>query len=100
MAEDLVTIHVTDGDIKQGRYNADHRDGCDMIIQICPLALAVRREWHPEAWVGPHHIGVGLEFNPYMTLTPEVASDWMREFDSYHEVKPFTFQIPRHPQGL
>lgn len=97
MTTDLVTITVTDADIKQGRINI--KSGCDnlMRVECCPVALALRREWHPKAFV----------FNTISTtdlrkfhFTPKEVQLWIMRFDAGKPVAPITFQIPRHPQGI
>lgn len=79
-----MTITVTKQHIKHGRHN----DAC-----LCPIALALAEQCPVEQgdeWV------VGPEFivcNSAMHDLPELAQQFIADFDNKREVKPFSFEV-------
>lgn len=75
-----LTIHVTQADIDLGQA----RD-----CYGCPIAIAVGRTVGEEASVGADMILCGTRA---FTLPPK-ARAFIRDFDKYEAVQPFTFEL-------
>ena len=78
------TIIVTQEDISNGERACN--DGC-------PIALAMQRIW-PDAHVGTEHFWPWATEFPDMPVTgdlPDVAKDFVRDYDDGNHVEPFSF---------
>jgi hypothetical protein len=78
----VVTVEVTAEDIKKG--NAGN-------CFACPIALALSRACDTSfVYVGPNKLSVK---DVGFCLAPDVAREFMRDFDIGEPVKPFTFTV-------
>lgn len=79
----IKTINVTQKDIDQG-----DRDKC----QTCPVALALNRV-AKKPWVEYGYIRFSDGHSRCAVAVPAGVHDFMEEFDTGEDVKPFTFKI-------
>lgn len=87
----LIDIHVTHRDIVQGRANIASQQMA--VMAGCPVAVSLRRLWHPEARAGNTHCYTST----VSTKFPVEAIMWLSRFDGGRPVNPFSFSIPAHP---
>lgn len=79
-------IEVTQDDIDNGRRG----QACS-----CPLARAIKRQTNAEyIRVGLGSISIGEDVSDCSCyITPDIAVNFVMDFDSIHDVAPFSFQL-------
>lgn len=86
----MITIHVTEEDIRHGQ-------GANCNAVNCPIALAIRRTLCPLGYemFFPIRVDVGTAKikGVYYNL-PASALKFINDFDFHNEVKPFSFELP------
>lgn len=74
-------ICVTKNDIDRARSGA----------RCCPIACSLRRRGYPDVSVGPRMLFTAGKF----AVLPETAQAFVNAYDNGHDVKPFSFTLPR-----
>ena len=79
-------FEVTEHDIRMGEVGA---------CNACPIALAVNRGFNAltGAFVRGNTIHFRTEFETLVARTPMACFEFMDDFDSGQEVKPFSFEL-------
>jgi hypothetical protein len=77
-----MTVKVTEKDIQAGVRSQ---------TQLCPIALAIRRDLSCDVGVGTYT--VSLAMSPYQYLLPPKARAFIQRFDAGMSVEPFTFEL-------
>lgn len=75
-------IQITSTDIKKGFPN---------VVDMCPIALAVRRKMKAHNVSVGGHVNFSIKRNNFRAKLPKKAVNFIIRFDDGQKVKPFSF---------